>query len=211
MRLQLVDRRFLLLIPMICLSPTSLCFERQDQLGDEQASRPTILTQYDKATKTTRLLLTSIPLPKLETDDFNLLYINAAMDYPGRKPKIPEAVKLGFGSRPCHMANGSGPEVTIWVDSRLIYFGRLQGLFCAGGIGRESEFGVVEVPYADFVEIAEAREVHFHVGRHQFRLGDDAQREFRKLLSSVTGSPEKIGLTLERKLQAVLRAGAAIS
>lgn len=174
---------------MICLSQTSLCFGKRYQLGEEQASQGMIVTQHNNATKTTRSLLTSIPIPTLETDDFNHLYVNAAMDYPGRKPTIPETVKIGVGSRPCHMSDKSEPEVTIWVDSTLIYTGRLQGLFCAGGIGRESEFGIVEVSYDNFVEIAEAIEVHFQVGEHQFRLSDDAQREFRKLINFVRRNP----------------------
>ena len=172
---------------MVCLPDVSWCYGTQDQAVENKESEVMIVTQYNNATRISRSVLHSIPLPISETAGFNHLYVNAAADYQGRKPTTPETIKIGFGSRPCHLSDESEPEVTIWADRILIYSGKLQLLVCSGGIQRESEFGTIDVSFNDFLGIAGAIKVEVKIGGHQFELSDDARRGFRRLIHFLNG------------------------
>jgi hypothetical protein len=175
---------------VVSVPDTTGCFGSQYELSPSQEITRDlkIETQYDKSTRMTRSILHSIPVPTLDTSEFNHLYVNAAVDYYGRGPSIPETVKIGFDSRPCHMSDKSEPDVTIWADGRLVYSGKLQRLFCDGGIRRESEFGTIDVPFVGFTRVAEAIKVEVQIGEHQFVLSENAKEGFRKLAQFVSGS-----------------------
>lgn len=184
---QLAILRLLSITVTVCFSGAFSCYAAQQQHNQSQEPDSPIVTQYNNATRNSRSLLQGIPVPISETDEFNHLYVNAAADYSGRTPAIPEIIIMGVGSRPCHGPDAPEPDVRILADGVVICSGKLRLLVCSGGIQRESEFGTIDIPYKDFVRITEAMRADVQIGEHQFELGDDARRGFQRLIDFLNG------------------------
>jgi hypothetical protein len=174
---------FVLILPLIVRADSQIILS-QTSLDSSQIKQiePSIETQYVESKNLTRVILVSMRVNLDESPVFNTVWINAALDYPGRQPSVPAFVTIGIDARPCHLNEQRFSQITFWGENLFIASGKLEPQLCAGGPMRESEFSTIKIPFDAFVRMANATEVVIQKDDIQFKLEEIHKRAFRRLI-----------------------------
>jgi hypothetical protein len=147
---------------------------------------PHIEMQYVESNNLTRVVISSMRVRLDESPVFNTVWINAAFDFPGRRPSIPAFVTIGLDARPCHFNEQRVSHITFWGDNLYLASGTLESQFCAGGVNRESEFSTIKISFDAFVRMANVTEAVIQKDDIQFKLEDIHMKGFRRLIEKTT-------------------------
>ena len=121
--------------------------------------------------------------------EFQLVSTNVSLDAVTHHPSIPAHVTIGFEYRPCHLHNPWTPKVTLHVDGRLICDLALRGEQCAGGPGRETEFGTADITLDDFRRLARANTLAVRVDDVETEINPLVGEAFRWFAAWQLGKP----------------------